>query len=472
VIEDKLKQARLRTAKVRMKLGMGVFVIVCLCGLVVAGLSLFDFSPKPLPVAEPPKEKRVEKDTEKVRSEFMERLKAYENNLEPRLEASNLHAWNPEGLVEISAFKRELMAAFANGEYETAMDHLVLLENSTLETVEMADQMFEENLEKAALLLGEEDHAGAKRHIERALSVHPQSPEALALAREIETLPRILVLLNGARAARAENNLEKEYDFLHQLSGAVPERKGLKARLEVLAGRIQSRNFDRHISSGFANITDGQAEKARIHYQAAKKIDPQRPELSLLMAQLLDLEKSLRVEQALRLAELAIRQDDWQKAKIYFARAAKDAPENKTAAEGLQRADHFIELLASLDHFLKNPYRLSNPDVGKEAEERLVQAEPASGYSFAIQQKARQLRELMTRVNRLVPVTVISDNQTFVLVRSVGKVGVVFQKNIQLKPGNYTFEGARKGYKSKLVQAFIPYDQDSFSVQVICDELI
>jgi hypothetical protein len=78
----------------------------------------------------------------------------------------------------------------------------------------------------------------------------------------------------------------------------------------------------------------------------------------------------------------------------------------------------------------------------------------------------------MTRVNTPILVTVISDNQTYVLVRSVGKVGVVFQKNIQLKPGNYTFEGTRKGFKSKLVQAFIPYDQDSFRVRVICDELI
>jgi tetratricopeptide (TPR) repeat protein len=294
----------------------------------------------------------------------------------------------------------------------------------------------------------------------------------LELYREIETLPGILVLLNGARAARAENNLEKEYDYLQQLWGAAPERKGVKDRLELLAGRIRSRNFDQHISSGFANIAHGQAEKAKIHYQAAQKIDPQRPELSMLMTSLLELEKSIRVEQALHSAEQAIRQDDWQKARTYFARATKDAPENKTAVEGLQQADQFIKLLARLDGYLKNPYRLSNLDVRKQVEKTLVQAEPASDYSFAIRTQARQLNKLMTRVNRLVLVTVISDNQTYVSVRSVGKVGVVFQKNIQLKPGNYTFEGARKGFKSKLVQVFIPYDQDSFSVQVICDERI
>ena len=472
MIEDKLKQARLRTAKGRMQLGIGLFVTICLCALLVAGLSFFDFFPKKLPVADPPKQRLVENDTEKIRGELIERLKEYENELEPRLEASNLQGWNPEGLVEITALKEKLMSTFANGEYGIAMDHLLLLENLTLEMVNQADQIFEENLAKASSLLAEEHYEGAKRHIEKVLSVHPQSPAALALAREIEKLPQILVFLNGARAARAENNLEKEYDFLGQLLGAAPEHEGVKERLGVLAGLIRSQKFDRHISSGFANIDDGQGKNARYHYQEAKKIDPHRPELSMLMDQLLDLEKSVRVEQAVSRAEQAIRQDDWQKVKMYFARAAKDAPENKTVAEGLQRADHFIELFESLGRYLKNPYRLSNPDVRNEAEKRLVQAETASGYSFAIKKQARQLSELMTRVNTPVLVTVISDNQTYVLVRSVGKVGVVFQKKIQLKPGNYTFEGARKGFKSKLVQALIPYDQDSFSVRVICDELI
>ncbi len=471
MIEDKLRQARLRTAKGRMQLGIGLLVTICLCALLVAGLSFFDFSQKSLPVAEPPKQILAENDQEKIRSELIERLKEYENELEPRLEAANLQGWNPEGLVEITVLKNELMSSFGNGEYGIAMDHLLLLENLTLEMVQQADQIFEENLEKAASLLAEENYEGANRHIEKALSVR-QSPGALALAREIEKLPRTLVLLNGARVARAENNLEKEYDFLGQVLGVAPEREGVKERLGVLAGLIRSRNFDRHISSGFAHIETRQTKKVRYHYQEAQKIDPQRPELSMLMAQLLDLEKSLRVEQAVSQAKQAIRQDDWQKVKMYFARAATDAPENKTVAEGLQRADHFIELLASLGFYLKNPYRLSNPDVRKRAEKRLVQAETASGYSFAIRTQARQLSELMTRVNRSILVTVISDNKTYVLVRSVGKVGVVFQKIIQLKPGNYTFEGARKGFKSKLVQAFIPYDQDSFSVRVICDELI
>jgi len=75
-------------------------------------------------------------------------------------------------------------------------------------------------------------------------------------------------------------------------------------------------------------------------------------------------------------------------------------------------------------------------------------------------------------VNVKIPVTVTSDNQTFILVRGVGKVGVTQQRTIQLKAGVYTFEGMREGYKSKLVELRIPIGSDSIGVRIVCDERI
>ena len=143
-----------------------------------------------------------------------------------------------------------------------------------------------------------------------------------------------------------------------------------------------------------------------------------------------------------------------------------------SVSEGLRRANHFLDLLADFRRYFSNPYRLANDNVRNKAEKLLAQAKKASSYSFAIKIQAKELSELIIKTNRLIPVTIISDNKTFVLARRVGKVGIISQKSIQLKPGSYTFEGVRNGFKSKLVQAFIPYDRSDFSVQVICDEPI
>ena len=47
----------------------------------------------------------------------------------------------------------------------------------------------------------------------------------------------------------------------------------------------------------------------------------------------------------------------------------------------------------------------------------------------------------------------VSDNVTFVEVKSIGQIGVVAQKSIQLPPGDYLFVGERM---SVLVSACMP----------------
>lgn len=473
MIEKKLEKARLHSAKRRMQISIGLSVTIFLCGLLLFGLSSYNFFGKnKVPVALSGKEVLSESDIEKVRGEFKEILQRYENELEPRLLAGNVELWNRDALFEINEQKKKVMLHFSNGDYRDAIDNLQLLTGKAVEVLEEAEQIFKTNLEKATSLLAEDLYDEAKLHVDKALMVEPQSPEALEVQQQIERLPHILPLLDRAKAASAENDLQKEYDYLQQVLKIAPEREEVHGRVLVLAELIKTQKFDKHISSGFAAIQKGEAKQGRYHYQEAKQVDPERAELSVLLGQILALEKSLRVQHYIKQAEQAVRRDDWQQVKMNFTRAAKDAPDNKTVAEGLRRADHILGLLSRFNQFSRKPYRLTRADVRNEAERTLVQAESASGYSFAVKRQAEQLSELITKINRFIPVTVISDNKTFVSVRSVGKVGAVSKKIIQLKPGRYTFEGARNGFKSKLVQAFIQYDQSDFSVRVICDEPI
>jgi len=75
-------------------------------------------------------------------------------------------------------------------------------------------------------------------------------------------------------------------------------------------------------------------------------------------------------------------------------------------------------------------------------------------------------------MNKKVSVEIISDNQTNIIVRGVGVVGITQSKTIQLTPGRYKFEGKREGYKSKLIDVLISYDKTSYRLNVICDEPI
>ncbi len=475
MIEEKLEQARLRSAKRRMQTVIILLVTISLCGLALVGLSFVDFSAKKnVPAAVAVKENLPESDKGNDRGDFKELLQQYENELEPRLFEADVERWNRDGFFEISELKKKAIFNFSNGEYADALDDLRSVTSRAEKILQDAEHIYQENLRKAGSFLVEDRYDEARLHLEKALTVAPQSPEALELQRRIEKLPKILPLLNDIKIARTENDLQKEYEYLQQLLQLAPEREEAAARLRTVAELIKNQKFASHISSGFASIEKSRAKEARYHYREAQKIDAGRPELSVLHEKLVALEKSLRFQQAVKQAEQSVRRDDWREAKDDFAGAVKDAPDNQTAVEGLKRAEEILGFQSTFSNYFENPYRLTNTAVRDEAEKTLKQAETVSGYSFTLKRQAEQLRQLIVKLNRPVPVTVISDNKTNVSVRSVGKVGTVSQKTVQLKPGRYTFEGARPGFKSKLVQTLIPYDQDKGNVQVrvICDEPI
>ena len=71
-----------------------------------------------------------------------------------------------------------------------------------------------------------------------------------------------------------------------------------------------------------------------------------------------------------------------------------------------------------------------------------------------------------------VDLIVVSDNATYIIVRSHGQVGKTLRRTIRLRPGMRVFEGTRAGYKSKLVTVDIKPEAPPVEVTVICDEKI
>ncbi len=473
MLEERLEEARLRNTKLRKKIIIGFLITISVCGFILLSLSFFNFSPsKDVAVKASKKEKIAEADIEKIRDNFKEILQQYKTELEPRIQEANIESWNQNALLEINEQEKKAMLYFSNGDYPNALKNIQLLKAKTLVVLEESEKIFKENMEKAALFLADDHYDEAKLHIEKALLVAPKSPKAISLQQDIERLQQILPLLNKAKAARAEHNLQKEYNLLQKILQISSERAEVAKRSALLKQLIKNKEFDAHISSGFTEIENLQIKKARYHYQEAKKVDPKRKELEVLLGQILAQEKEYRIQQAIMQAEQAIRKDNWQQAKVNFAKVKKEMPQNDIAVKGLKRANKIIGLQSSLSQFIKNPYRLTDSAVLSTAEKTLMRAQHVSSYSSGIKGQMEQLRNLITTYNRLIPVTIMSDNKTYILVRGIGKVGVISKKTIQLKPGNYIFEGTRNGFKSKLLKVLIPYDQNNYSVRIICDEPI
>lgn len=473
MLTEKLTQARQLRASRNKKILIGLLATVTLCVLLMSALSFFDYSKNTeTPIIKDQEIVPSQENSDESRDIFKKTLLQYENDYEPHFSTSGFQRWNTTSFLEMKEMKELALIHFTSGAYQKGIEQLQALQTKAAEILLEYEQTFNDNLRQALSFFQDDDYDRAVFHIKKALLLRPHSPEALTALQKINQLPSLLPLLGEATAAQAENNLQKEYDSLQQIIELAPERKELSQRLTVVATLLTRQQFEEQIADGFTAIEDENVQAAKDHYQKAHKISPERGELPVLLKEIMSLEKSIRIQQALARGEDAVRKDEWHNARVYFTKVIQEAPNNPIAQERLKTANFIISLDKSLRQFIEAPYRLSDSKVQRLAKNSLIKAQDVLQYSFTIKRLVEQLKGLIAEFNTKRPVTITSDTKTTILIRGVGKVGAVTQKELLLFPGNYTFEGKRDGYKSKLLHILIPYDKDSFTLFIICDEPI
>ncbi len=476
MLNEKLAKAEQENRKQRRKMLVVLGAIGALCAVLVVAVSVFKFPTSETKEAVPSVSSKVEDvsqaELEKARSAFKEKLQIYENQLEPLVKAETFEKWNAQKSFEIDQQKRKAISSFSNGDYAQALNQLDDAIINAKEALHAQQDQFDKLLDEAQQQYDADNYELAKFNIDKAISIFPNSDPAIALQKKIELLPQLTPLLGQAHVAKVENNPEKEFSVLSKVIAIDPSRTAVKERLAALEIILKDRLFQKNITQALSDIESGNAQKARQNYERARVIYPDREEIAIVQKKLLVLESRIRFNTALSQAEKAIQQDDWAQAKRYFEKAAKENVTNTRVVEGLGRANEILRLKSAFTEFQSNPYRLTNANYRKKAEADLVVSEEYGNYSFSLMHQADDLTVLIDRLNHKKEIFIESDNQTFVQVRGVGKVGKTLGRSIQLKPGQYTFEGIRTGYKSKLVKVLVPYNKDGVKVKVICDEPI
>ncbi len=473
MLEEKIRQAGQAHAKNSKRMLAAAGIATGIIVIVIAATWLFGFSSSaPAPELAVALQATTPADNSKLREQFKQQLRAYEADIAPALAGANLKAWSADQAIAINALKDRSTAAFATGDYTAALQSLAESEAMAKQLLVQREDMFSAQFTLAEKALAAENVSEAKLRISKALQLKPDNPEALKLAQRIDALPKLMALLKKAAIAQTENNLEKEYAAVVEAFNIAPDRPGLKQRQQTLAEQIRESQFAPLIARGLEHVKKGKLRSARASYDKAKRLYPGRSELHVLHEAIGKLAIRLDLDAAIRRGKAAIAQDNWDKAQSVYAAAAQRHPDNKAILDGLQLSNKLVSLHRALASYISRPERLAARNVGAGAQQALDQARIFARNSISLSRKSDVLRNLLAKANVKIPVTVTSDNQTYILVRGVGKVGLTEQRTIQLKPGTYTFEGLRKGYKSKLVEVRIPIGSNTFGVRVVCDERI
>ena len=480
MITQKIAEAKLAKRKLFFQTLIIILLLSVLCVLLIVWASMPKTihdsskaeSSQTLDIVDIPVVTESAQDNETLRQAYLESYAHYENTLKPELNKIELQQWDKALAERLNTTERSAIKQFGEAKYAQAKATLdTLIKHAETAITDSQDQ-FKTAIQDARQAFDNNQYQPAKLAISKALMLDNSSQQAIDLAERIEQLPEIASLVDQINVAKVENDLQTELTLINQLLTLTPESEALKQRAQTLHSTLDNQKFQSFIAQSYTAIENGRIDAAKTALNQARNIHPNRAEISDVNSAILQYEKNQRVQNALSNARQAETKDDWQTVKTNLEQVIKETPNNQTATDKLAMANAILSLNNKIDDYLKTPYRLSNGQLSEQARSAINQATNYRNQSPSLTTKRRELENVLTAVNRTIPVEVRSDNKTHIQVRGVGNVGVIDAKEIQLKPGQYTFEGKRPGFKSKLVEVTIPYDVSRYSLTLVCDEPI
>jgi len=422
--------------------------------------------------APPSPESPATADAGGFREQFLQRLEAYESEVESQVGAIHLRDWDADGYARLANLKTRAIEQFSAGDYLLARQSLQQARELAAAAAANHAKELTAARRAAAEAFANGRAAEAQRAVRRALLMNPSDPDMSALEARVAVLPEVLDLLRQAKVAQNENRPAKEAAALQKIVALDGTRASVKARLQAVREQLLRQRFADAIGAAQDALAAGDLPAAEKQIQLAKAVWPAHEALKPLQQRLQQVRTEREFEAQMALGEQAGRRDDWQAATAHFARARQLKPNHQGAVAGQNRARQVLEVEREITRILAREHRLADRRVVDSAAAYLRETETVTRVSPRLRELHTELAGKVDLYLTEVEVVVLSDNATHIIVRGEGQVGKTERRTIRLRPGKRVFEGSRRGYKSKLVTLDIAPGATSVEVAVICDEKI
>ena len=410
--------------------------------------------------------------TDDLRVALQSELAAAQDKMDETLDTAGLGAWQADTVAQLQAQLQRALASYGGGDFLQARQRLREWE-AALESYRAEWQTAVQESHVAAVkALANGDQLNAEIHNRQTLALSPDFPDALALAERIGASDDAQNLREDLRVAQVENNLPKQRDILRRLVKLAPQDADLRARLEAVEKELQDQSFSEKIKQSQAALEAGQWDEAAAAAAQAEKIVPGRPVTAALRKQIAA--ERLRANTATRIAQIKklIAQDDWQAAAKISGIGLKAAPDNRELQTLATQAAQVNNATGNVRGLNRDPARLHDLNVAAHARQTLAAAQTHAGLSATLRREIARLQANLAEAAQPLTITIESDNNTDIRVLGVGNVGKTPGRSLELKPGNYRFEGRRPGYRSKIVEVEVSKQRLPITVRVVCDEKV
>ena len=312
----------------------------------------------------------------------------------------------------------------------------------------------------------------ARNQFALVLTVDPDNQRALAGQARAEHLPGVLDAMRRGDALASAGDDEAAAEAYREALAIDSSWEPARSALQTATGRIAENRFDTLISEGFTALDSERFDRAAEVFGDALAMRPGSDvaEDGLAQAEQGSLMNSIMMAEVRAMA--FERRELWDDAIARYREALATDPTLEFAIEGLERAQRRADLEAKIEALVETPGRLLNDDGRADAslvlEEALAIEDPGPMHTGLTERLAGLIEVASTPVS----VTLVSDNATEVTLYRVGDLGAFTTREIDLKPGEYTAVGARRGYRDVRETFTVLPGRENGPVTVACVEAI
>ena len=388
------------------------------------------------------------------------------------LEDAGALSWAHDDYDRITRESEEGDALFRDDDVAGALDVYTRLREEAATIYDTRFDVAERNKASGRAAFDAGDFEQAIRHLALAQQIDAGDAANADLLDRATGLEDVLNLLAGGNALEASGQLEDalfEYEKAQALDAQWPAATEAIARVSTA---ITDRNFAARMSEGFAAIERREFSAARAAFESARSVKPDSAEVQDGLSQAAFAERMVELNDLDATAREHAAAENWDAVRAtYEAMLALD-PSLVLATEGRESAIERQQLEADITRYLQSPLLLT-------AEAEYTQAKRLVGKASRLAAKggrlSAQIIELSTQLTQArIPVNleVRSDNLTELTVASVGALGRITSRELELYPGVYTIVGKRRGYKDVSARVTLLAGSDPEPVFVSCSEKI
>jgi hypothetical protein len=316
-----------------------------------------------------------------------------------------------------------------------------------------------------------QDPRAAETAFSKALALAPDNAAARRGLKRAENFDQVLALLTEAKGYERMNQPQRAASTYRAVLALDPEAAEARLALTRIDGAQAERLYRTRMSEGFRALEQGDFSAARTAFAAASKLKPRATEAANALAQTEARAAAAKIDSALASAARAENAEQWSEAAAQYRAALSVDKALPNAAAGAARADQRAGLARRLEEALKDPARLADEGVYREAESVLNTAKAVASPGPKLRQQIAALHAQMTDSRRAVPVRVISDSDTDVTILKYGRLGAFADQTLSLRPGRYTAVGKRNGYRDTRIEFTVAPDATP-TITVRCEEAL